>query len=103
MKIIDSNFPPINPEFAVLRELFEETGYQATSSELEHLGDHDFGSSDKRYTFATYRVKLQTPHDMIIEDAAHAEYKWVTADECYALPNLVPDFHDLLKTIQFVK
>ena len=95
--------PGEDNETAALRELFEETGYRATDSELEHLGDYDFGPADKRYTFATYRVKLMTPHGMIIEDAAHAEYRWVTADECYALDNLVPDFHELLKTINFVK
>jgi 8-oxo-dGTP pyrophosphatase MutT (NUDIX family) len=88
---------------AVLRELFEETGYRATDTEIEHLGDYDFGPSDKHYTFATYRLRLQAPYEMVIEDAAHAEYRWVTAEECYALPDLVPDFHELLKIIGFVK
>lgn len=87
---------------ALLRELKEETGYIAEESELEHLGDYNFGQ-DKKYIFATYRIKLSNPHGLILEDNAHADFKWVTANECYALPNLIPDLHELLELIGFVK
>lgn len=87
---------------ALVRELREETGYLADTTQLEHLGDYEFGE-DNAYTFATYRKKLTKPHDMVVEDEAHADYRWVTADECYALPNLIPDFHELLKSIGYVK
>lgn len=87
---------------ALIRELREETGYNASVKELEHLGDFKFGDDDKAYIFATYRVKLNKPYDMIVEEVAHAEYKWVTPKECYAFPNLIPDFHELLKIVGFV-
>ena len=88
---------------AVLRELKEETGYVAHESDLEHLGDFVFGQDDKPYTFATYRVQLNEPYETTLEDAAHAESKWVSAEGCYALPNLIPDFHELLKLVGYVE
>jgi 8-oxo-dGTP pyrophosphatase MutT (NUDIX family) len=94
--------PGEDDETAVLREVREETGYSADSSQLEHLGNYEFGQ-DRPYTFATYRIRLSEPYDMIVEEAAHADYKWVTATECYALPNLIPDFHELLRLVGFVK
>ena len=87
---------------ALIRELREETGYLADESQLEHLGDFSFGKNNG-YTFATYRIKLSKLHNMVVEDSAHSDFKWVTADECYALPNLIPDFHELLKQVGFVK
>lgn len=87
---------------ALLRELEEETGYIADGSELENLGDFNFGQ-DNEYVFAAYRIKLTKPHELILEDAAHADSKWVTAAECHALQNLIPDFHELLKLVGFVK
>jgi 8-oxo-dGTP pyrophosphatase MutT (NUDIX family) len=87
---------------AILRELREETGYNAYDSQLEHLGDYEFGK-DAKYIFATFRVNLTEPYELVVEGSAHAEYKWVSADECYALPNLIPDFQELLKLVGFVK
>ena len=89
---------------AVLRELEEETGYKATRSELEHIGDYPFvSSSDKPYVYATYRVKLDTSHEMQLEKAAHAEYRWVTASECDARHDLIPGFHELLRLTGHIK
>jgi 8-oxo-dGTP diphosphatase len=88
---------------AMIRELREETGYHAAPNELEHLGTFDFTSDQsKNYTFVTYHVQLKDSHDMQLETAAHAEYRWVTAKECYAMQDLIPDFHTLLKLISYV-
>jgi 8-oxo-dGTP pyrophosphatase MutT (NUDIX family) len=89
---------------AMLRELEEETGYRAVASELEYLGDNEFVSSNgKPYVFVTYRVKLKDPHQVKLEESAHAAYKWVTASECYDMPNLIPGFHVLLRKIGYIK
>ncbi len=89
---------------AMLRELEEETGYKALTSELRHIGDYDFiSSSNHPYTFATFEVKLKDRHHIRLEDAAHAEYKWVTADECYARTDLIPGFHELLRLVGYIK
>ncbi len=88
---------------AMLRELREETGYVATTSELVHIGDFTFGEKNNMYTFVAYKVSLSKPYKMVTEDVAHADYKWVTGPECFAIPNLIPDLHDLLKLVGYVK
>jgi 8-oxo-dGTP diphosphatase len=91
-------------EEAILRELEEETGYKAGPLELEHIGDYQFVSSgNKPYTYVTYRVKLHDLHDIKLEEAAHAEYSWVTAKECYAKSDLIPGFHELLRLVDYIK
>lgn len=87
---------------ALLRELREETGYTADNSEIEHLGDFVFGQNEK-YIFATYKIELNNFYKLKLEKEAHTAYKWVTAEECYAEPDLIPDFHELLKLVGFVK
>jgi 8-oxo-dGTP diphosphatase len=90
-------------ETAVLREIEEETGYVADASQLEHLGDFNFISTrDEPFVCVTYRIKLSSLHDVRIETSAHAEYRWVTAQECAALPNLIPDFYELLRLTKYI-
>ena len=91
-------------EDAILRELHEETGYKATHSQLEHIGDYEFiSSAGQPYTYATYRVKLHTAHEIALEKDAHAKYRWVTADECYAKDDLITGFHELLRLVGYVR
>lgn len=86
-----------NHSQAVRRELLEETGIRVAPSELQHIGDYNFVSSiGKPYTYATYKARLNSPQQVTLETAAHAEYRWVTAEECYAMPNLISGFHELL-------
>jgi len=89
---------------AAVRELEEETGYKAHPSELEHLGDFDFvSSSSQPYVYATYRASLKDLHEVRLEDAAHAEFEWVTAKSCNTKPNLIPGFHELLRLTGHIK
>lgn len=91
-------------EDAVLRELEEETGYQATKSELEHIGTYDFerdGTMDNQYVL--FRVTLDTPHLVRLEEHAHADHKWVTAEQCVAMPDLIPGLYRLMGLIGYTK
>lgn len=87
----------------ILRELLEETGYRAKPSELEYLGEFYFGPEEHSYTFIAYRIKLTEPFKVTPEPKEHAEMAWVTARECYDKQNLIPDFHELLELLGFVK
>jgi 8-oxo-dGTP diphosphatase len=90
--------PGESDEAAMLRELAEETGYHAQATELQHLGDYDFISSrGQAYTYVTYQLRLQKPHTIRLEDAAHSTYQWLSAEDCYAKPDLISGFHSLLK------
>ena len=89
-------------EDAVIRELFEETGYKATVDQLEYLGEFYFDPSGRPYVFIAYRIKLEKPFKIVLEAQEHADYRWVSAQECYAEKNLIPDFHQLLTSLGFV-
>jgi len=85
-------------EAAIMRELKEETGYKANVSELEHIGDFDFVSPrGMPYTYVAFRIIADKKHAVQLERSAHAAYRWVTAEECDALPNLIADFDTLLR------
>lgn len=91
-------------EDAVRRELFEETGYLANSSELERLGQHDFVSPrGDTVTYTSFRVVLTDFHDVVVEEAAHSEYRWVTVDEADSMDNLIHGLNDLFRLVGFVK
>ncbi len=89
-------------EASAVRELVEETGYQASHSQLQHLGNDTFQfGTDQPYVFITYRLVLDKSHAVILEDRSHSEYRWVTAQECDSLPDLIPGFHTVLARIGF--
>jgi 8-oxo-dGTP pyrophosphatase MutT (NUDIX family) len=95
--------PGESDDAAMLRELYEETGYSADSKELERLGSFTFGNSQDAYNFTAYRLKLGTRHQPMLESQAHADCKWVTAEECNAMRSLIPDFHELLRLVKYVQ
>ena len=95
--------PGEDEQTAIIREVFEETGYQLAKEDLHHMGDFTFGPTTQRYHFATYRVTLPQVFDVALDSNAHSDHQWVTPPECYALPNLIPDFHELLRLVGYVK
>ena len=89
---------------AIRRELFEETGYAATENEVELLNEHDFTSDQGDiYTYITYRVTLRDPHDVVLEVAAHSEYKWVTVEEADARDDLIFGEHELFRLVKLIQ
>ncbi len=90
-------------EEAALRELFEETGYQGVASQLEHLGNFEFTtSSGEPSVYATYRLRLSAPHDIVLEDNAHDQAIWVTIEEADSMNNLIHGQHDLFRYLNLI-
>lgn len=85
---------------AMLRELQEETGYQATKSQLEYLGDFLLGPLDAQYLFVAFRVLIAQPHKLVLDQSAHVSFAWVSSHECFKKTDLISDFHDLLRRIE---
>jgi 8-oxo-dGTP pyrophosphatase MutT (NUDIX family) len=76
-------------EAAILRELFEETGYQARADQLQRLDEHPFSMpSGTTNDFVTYRVTLDRPHKVILEERSHVDFVWVNASKASAM-NLI--------------
>lgn len=89
---------------ALKRELYEETGYRANDHEIELLGEHDFISPrGDTFTYITYQVKLDKPHEVVLEEDAHSEYKWVSVEQADSMDDLIHGLHDLFRLIGFIK
>lgn len=85
---------------AMVRELAEETGYQARPDELQRLGSFLATSG---VDFIVFRIKLDQEHVVKIAPEEHTEYRWVTPEECYKLPNQIENFSDILVAFGYVK
>ena len=89
---------------AIRRELFEETGYSARDDELVLIGQYDFVSPrGDTFTYVTFRITLSEPHEVILEEAAHSEYKWMTVEEADARADLIHGLHDLFRLVGLIK
>lgn len=90
-------------EEAIIREVLEETGYRGEKSDLRLLGDFIFEFPDLYLEFPTYSLQLEKPFEAQCREWEHLEAAWVTADECYAMNNLIRGFHDLLRRTGHIK
>ena len=88
---------------AMLREIEEETGYMAQADELERLGVYVFEYPDLYLEFPTYQLKLDQPFEVVHRPDEHLEYRWASAQECDAMPDLIRGFHDLLRRVGFIQ
>jgi 8-oxo-dGTP pyrophosphatase MutT (NUDIX family) len=89
---------------SAIREIYEETGYSAQPEELELIGEYppfDFG--DYQVIFPTYRIKLKKQFDAKLQPSEHVAFKWVTPQQCYAMPDLIGGFHELLQLTGHIK
>jgi 8-oxo-dGTP pyrophosphatase MutT (NUDIX family) len=82
---------------ALLREIEEETGYIAEESVCERLGEGVWNHDGTDILFVTYKVKLPYRINVILNPDEHASYEWVTAKQCFSMPDLVPGVDDLLR------
>lgn len=87
---------------AVLREIQEETGYQATEELLESLGEFVFDVQEFILHFPAFRIQLAAPINVRLNPEEHIEFAWVTPEECYALPDLIHGFYALLERLGWV-
>lgn len=88
---------------AAIRELFEETGYHATPDELEFLDEHQFAMpSGQVNDFVCYRVKIDAPHEVTLENNSHSEFKWVSAKEASEMDDLIFGLLEVFRRIKIV-
>lgn len=88
---------------AMIRELFEETGYTAEASQVELLNKHKFQTSNGEwYDYITHRVRIDVPYQMILEETAHQDYMWVTAEQADTMNNLILGLHELFRLTGYI-
>lgn len=86
-----------------MRELFEETGYKASEEQVELLNAHQFQMSNGEwYDYITHRVVIDNPHDVILEESAHKDFMWVTAEQADARDDLILGLHELFRLTGYI-
>ncbi len=88
---------------AMVREIKEETGYKTSDEKLELLGEWEYIIQSKNIDFVAYRLHLTEKIFVTLEKKEHSAYKWVTAQECYYMQNLIQGLHDLLRRVGYIK
>lgn len=76
-------------EHTIIREIKEETGYNASHDELKFLGDYIYDFPDLYLEFPTYRLALPELIEIRLKTSEHTEYKWVTPEECLAMKDTI--------------
>lgn len=88
---------------AVVREINEETGHAADKNKVLELSNFNFGNDRATYSYTVFKLMLDQDIDVVIDPTEHADYLWVTPEECYARTDLMPDFHKGLRLLGFIK
>lgn len=92
--------PGETPEQAVVREIREETGLVVENPELlgVYTGSWDRGEYIQQNFLLGYCVVAQT-QDVIVDPKADDDYKWVTIDEFFAMPDHIKGNPEMFETL----
>ncbi len=87
---------------AVIREVAEETGFHISPRRLELLQEIRWDFPEKIVEFVAYRLHLESPIEVTLNENEHQGFAWVTAKECYARDDLMHGVHDLLEKVGYL-
>ncbi len=90
-------------EQALIRETAEEIGFNISTQDLKFLGKFNLQYPESNWDFYAYKVLLKQPITIQLETAESLEYKWVTPEECFSMPNLMQGLYVLLKEVGYIK
>ena len=88
---------------AAVREIWEETGYQANPSELKFHGVYDWEFPQIKISLPTYILQLDSKIPIVLNPSEHQDYMWVSPKECYKRNDLVHGVQDHLEIVYRIK
>ena len=90
-------------EQAVLREVFEETGYRAKVPELTYAHTFTWNFPLKTVVFVTYKLKLDREIEVKHHPDEHQGHAWEEPQKVYLRKDLIHGFHELLEKLKYVQ
>ena len=95
--------PGESPEQALIREISEEIDFDASNKKIEFLGNFILHYPNKDWNFFSYRIKIKQPIIPKLDKTECIDYKWVTPEKCFSMPNLMPGIYVLLKKVGYIE
>jgi 8-oxo-dGTP diphosphatase len=83
---------------AAARELFEETGIRADAASFVHLGELPIEYPTLTVIFPVFELSLDQKPDIILQPREHIDYKWMSADQILAHPDLMQDVDVIIES-----
>lgn len=80
---------------SILRELKEETGYEADPEKIKYLKGLYVRYDEYDFIYHIFSLKLEQKPEVILEKNGHKDFKWVTRDECLKL-NYIQDLDECI-------
>jgi 8-oxo-dGTP diphosphatase len=77
-----------NPDKAVLRELFEETGIQATEQSIKPVKTAYIDHDDYDFIYQMYSLELEKKPNVQIDSSSHKEFIWIKISDVDTLPGI---------------
>lgn len=87
---------------SVIREVWEKTGIVIPEGKIEFIQEIVWDFPEKTVEFPTFKYVLGEPIEVKFNENEHQDFKWVTGQECYQIPNLMHGVQDLLEKIGYV-
>lgn len=89
---------------AAIRELYEETGYNATPKKIKFVKEYKLALPEKKLIFQTYKITLQEKFEVKLKENEHQAYTWMTPQKILELENpihllkeSIKDYYELKK------
>jgi 8-oxo-dGTP pyrophosphatase MutT (NUDIX family) len=94
-----------SPRQALIREVEEETGYDASSDKIEDLGLHQYTTDEGgkfHLTLHIFKILVPKQFEVELNQDEHSGYIWGTPQDLHERTDLVPTLHDLLEKIYHI-
>ena len=92
-----------SPEDCLIKKIKQETGLRVNRKDLHSLGSFKLEYPDVDVQFFAFSTKLKQAIKVTLDPKGSYDYKWISAKECYALPDAMAGLYVLLEKIGAVK
>lgn len=91
-----------SPESAVVREIQEEVGLAMSQEEIKLLAECTVVIESDTWQTFVYHVQLKDLSVVADNPEEFQNYRWVTRDECYHMPDLHKGLYQILEQTKMI-
>lgn len=95
--------PNESPRDCVVKKVKQETGINIDQEDLHPIGTYELTYPDMDVQFFAFSIKLNHETKVTLDPKGSYDYRWVTIQECYDLPDAMKGLYELLEKIGALK